>query len=240
MLAKPWKLWQPHWRHKNEKTLFFRMIFTLVIAVAIPYAVINRIMGIIDYSAFDPMIQLDEWTPFISWSFWIYMTLYLYYPAAAWFGRKDDQRIREMFAFHQGLFITTWIIFLIFIVLPVDIHIRNQIPQSVLDGQGIYGLFFATLMHNLDSPYNAWPSLHVVQSLLIVLILRHWKVITGSKEVFVWLCWIALCISIMTTKQHFFWDLSTGIITGIISWKFLCKPLVVSASNQEWLETFQS
>ena len=220
--------------------MFFRMIFTLVIAVAVPYGIINRLMGTIEISTFDPMIQFDESIPFIAWSFWIYLTLYLYYPAAAWCGRKDDQRIREMFAFHQGLFITTWVIFLIFIVFPVDIHIRTHIPQSVLDGQGIHGFFFATIMHNIDTPYNAWPSLHVVQSLLIVLILRHWNVITGSREVLVWICWFALCISILTTKQHFVWDLSTGIITALISWKYLCKPLVDAASNQDWLDKFQS
>jgi hypothetical protein len=96
------------------------------------------------------------------------------------------------------------------------------------------------MMHTIDTPYNAWPSLHVVQSLLIVLVLRRWKVISGFKEAGVWVAWVLLCLSIMTTKQHFFWDLISGIITGLIGWYWMCKPAMDSTTNEEWLEAYPS
>ena len=37
-------------------------------------------------------------------------------------------------------------------------------------------------MHKTDLPYNAWPSLHVTQSLMIVLLLRYWKIVEGWKR----------------------------------------------------------
>jgi len=236
----PWKVWQGHWDDRSSLRLFWKTLVILLLSMAIPYAIINRIMGTLDWSVMDPITSIDNAVPFIGWSFWIYLTLYLYYPAAAWFGRSSDARIREMFAFHQALFILTWIIFLIFIFLPTEIYIRDHIPNSIQSGIGWNGFWYGTMMHTIDTPYNAWPSLHVVQSLLIVLVLRRWNVISGYKEAGVWIAWILLCLSIMTTKQHFFWDLFTGIIAGLIGWYWMCKPAMDSTTNDEWLEAFSS
>lgn len=238
MFKQPWGIWTTHWESRDGKGLFTRTLIILLLAMAVPYSIINRIMGTLDWSVMDPVSSIDEATPFIGWSFWIYISLYLYYPAAAWFGRTSEHRIREMFAFHQALFILTWMVFLVFILLPTDIHIRDHIPESVRNGEGWDGFWYGTVMHNTDMPYNAWPSLHVVQSLLIVLVLRRWEVIRGMVEVGVWIAWIALCISIMTTKQHFFWDLATGVITGILGWYLMCKPAMEGANSGEWLEAY--
>ena len=220
--------------------IFWYTIVVLIAAMALPYSIINQIMGYFDRSVMDPSLPIDSWIPFIGWTFFIYLTLYLYYPAAAWFGRDSDERVREMFAFYQALFVMTWCVYLIFIIFPTEIYIRDQIPDSVRAGEGFWGFWFGDVMHKTDMPYNAWPSLHVVQSLMIVMLLKHWKIIYGAKEAFTWLAWIALCISVMTTKQHFFFDLSTGIITGICCWYWMCIPAMKAAHNEEWKETFSS
>tara|TARA_B100000282_G_scaffold291861_1_gene264721 strand:+ start:6157 stop:6714 length:558 start_codon:yes stop_codon:yes gene_type:complete len=176
--------------------------------------------------------------PFIGWTFVIYVSLYLYYPAAAWFGRDDKERIREMFAFYQALFTMTWVVFALFIIFPTEIYLREDIPQSVLDGEGFWGFWYGDLMHKTDLPYNAWPSLHVTQSLMIVLLMRYWKIVEGWKEVILWVAWILLCISVMTTKQHFFFDLVTGIITGTVCWYYMCIPAMNESSTEEWISAF--
>ena len=237
---RPWKFWLPHWRERKNKRIFWYTIVVLIAAMALPYSIINQIMGYFDRSVMDPNLPIDTWVPFIGWTFIIYLTLYLYYPAAAWFGRDNDERIREMFAFYQALFIMTWCVNLIFIIFPTEVYIRDQIPDSVRSGEGFWGFWYGDVMHKTDMPYNAWPSLHVVQSLMIVMLLRHWKIIYGGREVLTWLAWIALCISVMTTKQHFFFDLITGIITGICCWYWMCIPALKAANNEEWKETFSS
>ena len=73
---------------------------------------------------------------------------------------------------------------------------------------------------------------------MIVMLLRYWKIVSGWKEVLLWIAWIALCISVMTTKQHFFFDLVTGIITGIACWYWMCIPAMEASSNEEWVESF--
>ena len=208
--------------------------------MALPYSVINQIIGSFDRSVMDPIMAIDSAVPYIGWTFIVYLSLYLYYPAAAWFGRTDDARIREMFAFYQALFLMTWFVFLIFIIFPTEVYIRDQIPADVRAGEGFWGFWFGDVMHNTDQPYNAWPSLHVVQSLTIVLLLRRWQIITGWKEAFVWVAWVGLCISVMTTKQHFFWDLITGIATGLVCWYWMCIPAMEASSNEEWKEAFPS
>lgn len=197
-------------------------------------------MGIIDYSIMDPLIWIDEAVPFIGWTFIIYLTLYLYYPAAAFFGRTDEYRIREMFAFHQAMFVMTWFVNLIFIIFPTEVYIRDQIPSGIRNGEGFWGFWFGDVMHVTDMPYNAWPSLHVVQSLMIVMLLKRWKAIQGLTEILTWIAWIALCISVMTTKQHFFWDLISGAFTGIICWYWMCLPAVKMANSEEWKLAFPS
>ncbi len=240
MFKRPWRLWSLHWKSRNGIGIFWYMIIALILAMALPYSIINRIIGYFDRSVMDPGIQIDETIPFIGWTFIVYLSLYLYYPAAAWFGRDNNSRIREMFAFHQALFVMTWAVFLIFIIFPTEVYIRDQIPADVRAGEGFWGFWYGDMMHNTDMPFNAWPSLHVVQSLTIVLLLRRWGTISGWKEVFTWIAWVGLCISVMTTKQHFFWDLITGIITGLICWYWMCVPAMEASKNDEWCNAFPS
>tara|TARA_B100001094_G_scaffold165211_1_gene159946 strand:- start:5 stop:745 length:741 start_codon:yes stop_codon:yes gene_type:complete len=240
MFKRPWKIWAPHWRHRDNRRLFWYTIITLILAMALPYSVINQIMGYFDNSVLDPITPIDTMVPFIAWSFVIYLSLYLYYPAAAWFGRDDDERIREMFAFYQSLFVMTWVVYLIFILFPTEIYIRDQIPEGIRSGEGFWGFWYGDLMHKTDMPYNAWPSLHVTQSLMIVMLLRYWKIVYGWKEILTWIAWIALCISVMTTKQHFFFDLTAGIVTGIICWYMMCIPAMESSSDSDWTELYSS
>ena len=240
MFKHPWRLWRPHWRQRDNPRLFWYTIITLILAMALPYSVINQIMGYFDRSVLDPITPIDNMVPFIGWSFVVYLSLYLYYPAAAWFGRDNESRIREMFAFYQSLFVMTWFVYLIFILFPTEIYIREQIPESVRSGEGFWGFWYGDLMHKTDMPYNAWPSLHVTQSLMIVMLLRYWNIVSGWKEFLTWIAWIGLCISVMTTKQHFFFDLLSGIITGIICWYWMCIPAMKASSSDEWISEFSS
>ena len=238
MYKRPWKLWQPHWRQRQNPSLFWYTLITLILAMAIPYSIINQIMGSLGRSVIDPITTVDSMIPFIGWTFLIYVSLYLYYPAAAWFGRDSEERIREMFAFYQSLFTMTWVVFAVFIIFPTEIYIREDIPQSVLVGEGFWGFWYGDLMHKTDLPYNAWPSLHVTQSLLIVMLMRYWKIVEGWKEAALWVAWVLLCVSVMTTKQHFFFDLVTGIITGTICWYYMCIPAMEGSSSETWTSAF--
>ncbi len=230
-ILKPWPMWKSHWQKRqqqNGRRLQYIAILSTIFFLAIPYGIINQIIGWIDISRFDPAIPLDDAIPFIAWSLIPYASLYFYYPAAALMSPKDDTSRIQMLILHQVLFLSSWAISIIFILIPTKIHIRNHIPEGIRAGDGFWGFFYGDIMHNTDKPWNAWPSLHIVQSLLIVLMLSHWmKALQRKKTILVlWIGWLMLAISVLTTKQHFVFDLVTGIIVALFCWQWLLKPAI--------------
>ena len=77
MYKRPWKLWLPHWRQRNNLRIFWYTVLTLILAMALPYSIINQIMGYFGNSVIDPITPVDSMIPFIGWTFVIYVSLYL-------------------------------------------------------------------------------------------------------------------------------------------------------------------
>ena len=89
---------------------------------------------------------------------------------AAILGMRDETTQRENIIFHQTILLLTWVIFVIFLILPVEVTLRSEISGAELGiWQGLYDL-----LHTVDTPWNAWPSLHIVQSLLALLVVSRW------------------------------------------------------------------
>jgi len=87
------------------------------------------------------------------------------------------------------------------------------------------------VVYTVDRPFNSWPSLHVSQSLLIVLFCQRWLELRadefprrGAWMTGLWLAWVALSLSILTTKQHFIWDMVTGAVLGALLWWLYILP----------------
>lgn len=89
---------------------------------------------------------------------------------------------------------------------------------------GFFGLWFDVLM-GFDQPFNQAPSLHIV--LLVILWDFYRRHVNGSWKLLVD-CWSFLIgLSVLTTWQHHFIDIPTGILVGAFClWLF---PLQVKA-----------
>ena len=243
---RPWPAWAVIWRHRmalEQRALPVVCVGLIVLLLGVPYLLINLTMDAIGWSAFDPAISLDEKIPFIAWMIIPYSTLYLYYPLGAILAPRNDTGRREMMVLYQTILLVSWIIFLFFIFLPTEIHIREQIPSSTRTGEGVWGWAYGGMLHNTDKPWNAWPSLHIIQSLLIVLTVDFWwrkKLLLNPgfrntrsiARTVMWAGWILLSVSILTTKQHFVWDLATGIVVALITWKLVLKPSLTWAESE--------
>jgi hypothetical protein len=237
----PRRFWASSWRQRNDwngHKISLAAMIALLFGAALIYTLTNQFAAYRGWSAFDPKIFLDDSIPFIYWMVIPYSTLYFYYPAAAWFGVKDEKMKRENIIFHQMMLITCWIVFALFIILPVEIDLRanmNLPNSSFWENQ-------FTLMHSVDEPWNAWPSLHIVQSLLIVLVIRRWfpskTSIHSALHLLLWLAWISLVLSTMMIKQHFVWDVVTGIIYSLVCWKYWFKPTLDIIGSEEGEKIF--
>ena len=237
--SKPWRLWSSHW--KNRSAWFgYRLPTALMIAMTIGaglgYLLTNKFSNWRDWQAFDPMSGMDSWIPVIPWMIVPYSTLYFYYPMAALLGMKNEQTQRENIIFHQTLLMLTWMVFVVFLVLPVEVDIRSSVLEAEL---GFWQPWYDNL-YAVDTPWNAWPSLHIVQSLLAVLVVSRWH---NSEDYrwrirLLWLAWFMLTISVMATKQHFVWDVVTGIVVATAAWKYWILPSLDNCQSQQTIGEF--
>ena len=97
-------------------------------------------------------------------------------------------------------------------------------------------------MYEVDTPWNAWPSLHVIQSLLAVLVVTRWYYPTKYKPLIIvlWFAWSLLTISVMTTKQHFVWDAVSALIVSFFVWKYWMKPALDDCQTEEMKQAFDN
>ena len=239
--SRPWRLWSNHWKNR-DKQLGYRLPIALIVAIIIGaglgYLLTNKFAYWRDWQAFDPTTSIDTWIPVIPWTIVPYSTLYFYYPMAAILGMKSEQTQRENVIFHQILLMLTWMVFVIFILIPVEVDIRSSVFAADL---GIWQPWYDYL-YAVDTPWNAWPSLHIVQSLLALLVVSRWYNTENYRWQIriLWFAWLMLTISVMTTKQHFVWDVVTGIIIAVLAWKYWISPSLENCSSQLIVNEFET
>ncbi len=237
--SKPWRIWSNHWRkrqHLRGLRLPTALIVSIMLGCGLGYLLTNHFANWRNWQAFDPEIGLDSMIPFVPWMIIPYATLYFYYPMAAVLGMKDETTQRENIIFHQIFLLLTFMIFGIFMLLPVEVDMRSEVFAMEL---GIWQNFY-NILHTVDTPWNAWPSLHIVQSLLTVLAVTRWY--RNENKVLLirllWFCWFMLMLSVMATKQHFVWDVFTGIVIATFAWKFWMLPMLENSHSKEAIVQF--
>ena len=129
-------------------------------------------------------------------------------------------------------------IFAIFIIFPVKVDLRSEVFETEL---GMWQSWY-DLLHSVDNPWNAWPSLHIVQSLLAVLVITRWHGYASKIWLvrILWISWFMLMISVMTTKQHFIWDVISGVCIALIAWKYWILPALENSHSKDIVSEFES
>ena len=146
----------------------------------------------------------------------------MFYPATLILCPRDERGHAELAVGMQTLIMVTAFCCTIFLVLPAEIDMRDQIDWDSLNG---WEAVLFEFIHFSDNPWNAWPSLHIVHSYLLARLMTIWasRRAEGSSAwnvfiVVLWIEWVLLCISILTTKQHYLFDLVTGIAVAQVAW----------------------
>ena len=151
-----------------------------------------------------------------------YYSFYLYFPWAAWMGSSDRHRQNGL-VFHQRLIASAWVAFIIFLLFPVEIELRSQ----AYGAEGLFGLMMSAL-HEADAPYNAWPSNHVLLSILVVFFVRFVEVENGTwtapKAVVIWVSCALLVASTALIKQHYVFDGISGSALAFGLWYGWIRP----------------
>lgn len=198
---------------RSKYGMFLLSLFLLL--GALPYGLINRFSAWRGTSTYNFEISLDTSLPFVPWMVIPYYSYYLYFPLAAWVGAAPGFR-RHGLLFFQRLIVAAWIAFAMFLIFPVEIELRAQ----AYGAEGLFGLLM-TALHEADTPYNAWPSIHVLLSILVVFFIQFVEQANGRwttlKGVFAWTACGLLIASTALIKQHYLFDgvVGTGLALGL-------------------------
>src|SRR5258706_2023183 len=144
----------------------------------------------------------ERWIPFVPWTIVPYWSTDLLYAASLFVCRTR----RELNTHARRLIAAQLISVSCFLLFPL--RFTFQRPPT----QGLFGAMFDAL-GSFDKPFNQAPSLHV--SLTVIMWSRFAAHLRGVP---LWLmrAWLAMAaLSTLTTYQHHFIDLPTGLLCGI-------------------------
>ena len=150
----------------------------------------------------------EEWIPLLPWTivpYWLIDLLYgLSLPLC---------RTRRQLDTHACRLLATQLIAIgCFLLFPL----RCTLQRGEVDG--IFGWLF-DLLTSFDQPYNQAPSLHI--ALLVVLLELYLRVVPRAWHFVVHGVALLIGISVLTTWQHHFFDIPTGLWLGCLAiWLF--------------------
>jgi hypothetical protein len=195
----------------------------MMFVMAIFYFVVNEIAAARGVTVFDPTQffvvvgrTLDSRIPYLPWTVMIYKPLFgAFYWVIIFAYPKTKSGARELFMLYSGVIGVTVVACVVFLLCPVEMTLRVG-DEYQDDATRMHA--FNQILHGTDRPFNTWPCLHVAQTGLIALVAARWL---GQWTVLLWIAWTGLAISTLTTKQHYIWDIVTGIPLALAWWH--CK-----------------
>jgi protein-tyrosine phosphatase len=150
----------------------------------------------------------ERYIPFLLWSIIPYMTSGLFF-CAVFFLCRDKEQLKIL---TKRMLFVTIVAGLFFILFPLQFSLQKPITEgSVLD----YSFQFLKIF---DSPFNQSPSLHIAYAFIFWTVFRNLK----KYRTFLMLWLLLLGVSTLTTYQHHFIDILSGIVLAHVS--FLVFP----------------
>ena len=193
--------------------MHFKLLYSLIFIIIIPpiYIGINYIQNWINISVFNSRCILDDTIPFIPLTIWIYLSFfYILYPLILIVLPNNQKGKKILLKLLKTIIFDTITSSIIFLNFPVKITLRDNINYNIISSKLTKRLILTVF--NYDTPFSSWPSLHVSQTVIISYYMHYFY-----KNIFFNLLSIMIIISTLTIKQHYIWDVITGIIKGCLS-----------------------
>jgi membrane-associated phospholipid phosphatase len=152
-----------------------------------------------------PLTFLDRTTPFLPWSFWIYTSDYVLIASVVYLLREKS----HFDALARMGYAVLGLCGLFFLFFPTT-YPRPVYPETVSLFVGAPMRFIASV----DTPSNCFPSMHVALTGVSAWALRK-RCQPLAISYAVWT--LAICLSTLTTKQHYVWDVAGGLAIMLLA-----------------------
>ncbi|KPU27824.1 hypothetical protein TR13x_00195 [Caloranaerobacter sp. TR13] len=186
--------------------------YILLILVLIMLKFLYLVINTLNMRKHHLVSHLDNYIPFISWMVIPYVLWYLYIWITLLYLLIKD---KKLFVTHSIAVILGQTISLIIFLLYPTYVIR---PEVV--GNDIFSKLIILIYTN-DNPVNAFPSIHVLQSVLTHMAILNIKDIKKSTKIFSYIFSTMVILSTITIKQHYVIDVVGGYLLATICAKFV-------------------
>ena len=161
--------------------------------------------------------EIDRAIPFLEWTIWIYVSyfLFLFVPFVVC---RDEARVRRVV---YSLALNSVLAGAVFLAWP------TQLAAQQPSAGGLTGFLWQALLM-VDRPVNCVPSLHVANACVCAFALQR-EGTTWRYGAPVWLALIM--VSTLTTKQHFFIDISAGALLAMFTFWWADQPTALSSAR---------
>ncbi|MDF2988976.1 MAG: superfamily protein [Eubacterium sp.] len=209
------------------KGYFFRLLFMLLVPAA---QGIYFLINLTTTRAYDITIYLDKFIPFNEWFIIPYVFWYVYTFGALLILAYTDYKTyyKLLFSIVTGMLIC----FIVYFFFPTTVP-RPNVPGTNLLQK------LVLIIYGNDKPYNCFPSIHMMDTLLITLfVFKH------NKNLVLKISSAVICVSIYLStwfvKQHSILDaVASTILAVILFFVFENEYVIRKMENLREALTFQ-
>jgi membrane-associated phospholipid phosphatase len=152
------------------------------------------------------VLPLDHWIPFLAWSIIPYLSLHLFFGAAFFICRTND----EVQSLGCKLLTAQLAAVACFILYPLRFSFGRPAVEGILG-------YFYRLLDMFDSPFNQAPSLHI--AVLTILSVHYGRILQSRPKILmigIYAWFLLIGCSVLTTYQHHLIDVPTGALLGAL------------------------
>lgn len=200
----------------NYKTIIPRLLLLVTIAINSGiYTLLNNYRGKVYHipSSVDSLVHFNKYfvVPYAIWYFYVVFVLFYY-------AVYDDKRyIKLLFGINAGMIVC----FIIFYFFP------TFVPRPEVYGNDIFARAVRAI-YVRDNPYNCFPSIHVLDSVLIAIYINADDKISPFYKTIASSISILILLSTMFIKQHYFYDVVAAAgLAGVVYFAFNYKDIAV-------------
>lgn len=179
---------------KNFKVVLFRLAFLVSIAFSsLIYVYLNNYRGRVYHiqTALDQAIPFNKYfiVPYVVW--YIYLGIFFFYYAV-----YDEKKYFKILA---SIIIGMLICYVIYYFFP------TYVPRPQVVGNDIFAKA-VRFIYNRDNPYNCFPSIHVLESVIIAVYVNRDLVLGYKVKLASTVTAILIILSTLYIKQHYIYD----------------------------------